>query len=143
MNVGLVGFGFAGKVFHAPVIRAVKGLQLTTIVQRHGPPDPKYGDVTFVRTVEEMLARDIDLVVVATPNTSHHSIARQALLAGKHVVVDKPFTPTLADAEDLVRLAKQQRRIVTVYQDRRYTGDFATVQHVVAEGALGDRKSVV
>ena len=137
LNVGLVGFGFAGKVFHAPVIRAVKGLQLTTIVQRHGPPDPKYADVTFVRSVEDMLARDIDLVVVATPNTSHHPIAKQALLAGKHVVVDKPFTPTLADAEDLVRLAKRQRRIVTVYQDRRYTGDFATVQQVVAEGALG------
>src|ERR1041385_3754719 len=112
LNVGLVGFGFAGKVFHAPVIRAVKGLQLTTIVQRHGPPDPKYADVTFVRSVEDMLAR-------------------------KHVVVDKPFTPTLADAEDLVRLAKRQRRIVTVYQDRRYTGDFATVQQVVAEGGLG------
>lgn len=137
LNVGLVGFGFAGKVFHAPVIRAVQGLQLTTIVQRHGPPDPKYADVEFVRSVDEMLKRPIDLVVVATPNTSHHPIAKQALLAGRHVVVDKPFTPTLAEAEDLVRVAQQQRRIVTVYQDRRYTGDFATVQKVIAEGALG------
>ena len=137
MNVGLVGFGFAGKVFHAPVIRAVDGLRLTTIVQRHGSPDPKYGDVTFVRSVEAMLARDIDLVVVATPNTSHHPIAKQALLAGKHVVVDKPFTPTLAEAEDLVQVAKRQGRLVTVYQDRRYTGDFATLQQVIAEGTLG------
>jgi len=136
-NVGLVGFGFAGKVFHAPVIRAVDGLRLTTIVQRHGPPDPRYPDVEFVHSVDEMLTRKIDLVVVATPNTSHHPIAKQCLLAGRHVVVDKPFTPTPAEALDLVQIAKQQRRIVTVYQDRRYTGDFATVQQVVSEGTLG------
>ena len=137
LNVGLVGFGFAGKVFHAPVIRAVDGLLLTTIVQRHGPSDQRYADVEFVRSVDELLTRKIDLVVVATPNTSHHPIAKQCLLAGRHVVVDKPFTPTLAEAQELVQVAKQQRRIVTVYQDRRYTGDFATVQQVVGEGDLG------
>ena len=137
LNVGLVGFGFAGKVFHAPVIRAVEGLRLSAIVQRHGPTDPKYPDVEFVRSVDELLKREIDLVVVATPNTSHHPIAKQALLAGRHVVVDKPFTTTLAEAQELVQIAKQQRRMVTVYQDRRYTGDFVTVQNVVAEGALG------
>jgi scyllo-inositol 2-dehydrogenase (NADP+) len=119
------------------VIRAVEGLRLSVIVQRHGPPDARYGDVEFVHSVDEMLKRKIDLVVVATPNTSHHPIAKQALLAGRHVVVDKPFTPTLAEAQDLVRIAKQQQRIVTVYQDRRYTGDFATVQQVVSEGTLG------
>lgn len=139
LNVGLVGFGFAGKVFHAPVIRATTGLRLTTIVQRHGAPDPLYKDVEFVRSVDELLTRPIDLVVVATPNTSHHPIAKQCLMAGRHVVVDKPFTTTLAEAEDLVRVAKQQRggRIVSVYQDRRYTGDFATVQKVVSEGVVG------
>jgi len=137
LNVGLVGVGFASKVFHAPVIRAVDGLLLSTIVQRHGPPDPRYPDVEFVRSVDEMLSRKIDLVVVATPNTSHHPITKQCLLAGRHVVVDKPFTPTLGEAQDLVQIAKQQQRIVTVYQDRRYTGDFATVQQVVSEGALG------
>ncbi len=76
-------------------------------------------------------------MVVATPNTSHHAIAKQSLLAGRHVVVDKPFTPTLAEAKDLVQIARQQRRLVTVYQDRRYTGDFVTVQQVVGEGTLG------
>jgi predicted dehydrogenase len=115
----------------------VDGLYLSTIVQRHGPPDPRYPDVEFVRGVDEMLSRKIDLVVVATPNTSHHPIAKQCLLAGRHVVVDKPFTTTLGEAQDLVQTAKQQQRIVTVYQDRRYTGDFATVQQVVSEGALG------
>lgn len=137
ISVGLVGFGFAGKVFHAPVIRAVAGMRLTTIVQRHGPPDPRYDDVEFVRSVDELLKRPIDLVVVATPNISHHPIAKQSLLAGRHVVVDKPFTTTMAEADDLVETAARVQRIVTVYQDRRYTGDFATVQKVVAEGAVG------
>src|SRR3954468_17171860 len=137
IHVGLVGFGFAGKVFHAPVIRAVEGLRLSAIVQRHGPADPKYPEIEFVRSVEELLKREIDLVVVATPNTSHHPIAKQALLAGRHVVVDKPFTTTLAEAQDLVQVSKQQRRIVSVYQDRRYTGDFVTVQKVVADRAVG------
>src|SRR5438093_10166340 len=130
LNVGLVGFGFAGQVFHAPVIRAVPGLRLGAIVQRRGGSD-------FVHSVEDLLARDIDLVVIATPNTSHHPIAKQCLLAGRHVVVDKPFTTTLAEAQDLVQVANQQQRFVSVYQDRRYTGDFATVQQVVGEGALG------
>jgi len=137
LNVGLVGFGFAGRVFHAPVIRAVDGLRLSVIVQRHGPPDPRYPDVEFVHSLDDLLGRKVDLVVVATPNTSHHSIAKRSLLAGRHVVVDKPFTTTLLESQDLVQIAKQQQRIVTVYQDRRYTGDFATVQQVVSEGALG------
>jgi predicted dehydrogenase len=137
LNVGLVGWGFAGKVFHAPVIRAVEGLRLTTIVQRSGAGDPRYPDVEFVRSVDEMLARPIDLVVVGTPNTSHHPIAKQSLLAGRHVVVDKPFTVTVGEAEELVRLAKEKRRVLSVYQERRYTGDCVTVQKVVSDGLLG------
>jgi predicted dehydrogenase len=137
LNVGMVGFGFAGKVFHAPIIRAVEGLRLTTIVQRSGTGDPAYADVAFVRTVDELLTRPIDLVVVATPNTSHHPIAKQSLLARRHVVVDKPFTVTLAEAEELVRLAKAQGRLLSVYQERRYTGDCVTVQKVVSDGLLG------
>ncbi|HMC17998.1 MAG TPA: Gfo/Idh/MocA family oxidoreductase, partial [Gemmatimonadales bacterium] len=137
LNVGLVGFGFAGKVFHAPVIRAVQGLRLTTIVQRHGAPDPRYPDVEFVPSVDELLNRPLDVVVVATSNTSHHPIAKQCLSAGRHVVVDKPFTTTLAEARDLVELARETRRVLSVYQDRRYTGDFVTTQKVLSDGVLG------
>jgi predicted dehydrogenase len=137
LNVGLVGFGFAGKVFHAPVIRAVEGLRLTTIVQRSGEPDARYGAVDFVRDVDDLLTRAIDLVVIATPNTSHHPIAKQCLLAGRHVVIDKPFATTLAEAEALVQLAATQRRILSVYQNRRYVADFVTLQQLLAEGALG------
>src|SRR5437899_10810296 len=105
LNVGLVGFGFAGKIFHAPVIRAVDGLLLTTIVQRHGPPDPRYPDVEFVHSVDEMLKRKLDLVVAATPNTSHHPIGKQCLLAGHHDVHEKPIKPTLAEEKDMRQTA--------------------------------------
>jgi scyllo-inositol 2-dehydrogenase (NADP+) len=141
LNVGLVGFGFAGKVFHAPVIRAVAGLRLSTIVQRSGggadAPDNRYPDVEFVRSVDELLTRPIDLVVIATPNTSHHPIAKQCLLAGRHVVIDKPFATTLAEAEALVHLAAEQQRVLAVYQNRRYIGDFVTLQQLLSERALG------
>ena len=137
LNVGLVGYGFAGRVFHAPVIRAVEGLRLTTIVRRHGTPDPPYAGVEVVPSVNELLTRAIDLVVVATPNPSHHPIAKQCLLAGRHVVVDKPFTTTVAEAEELLRLGKRQRRVISAYQNRRYIGDFVTLRQLLSEGALG------
>ncbi len=139
LNVGLVGFGFAGKTFHAPVIGAVEGLRLTTIVQRHGggAPDPRYADVEFVRSVDELLSRAVDLVVIATPNTSHHPIAKQCLQAGRHVVIDKPFTTTVAEADELVQLAAAQRRVLSIYQNRRYVGDFVTLRALLSQGALG------
>jgi scyllo-inositol 2-dehydrogenase (NADP+) len=138
LNVGLVGFGFAGKVFHAPVIRAVDGLRLTTIVQRHGALDPRYGDVEFVTSVDDLLTRPIDLVVIATPNASHYPIADQCLRAGRHVVIDKPFTTTVVEAEALVQLARQKQRVLSAYQNRRYVGDFLTLQRLLADGVLGD-----
>jgi len=137
LNVGLIGFGFSGKVFHAPVIRAVDGLRLTTIVQRSGTPDPRYADVEFVRSFEELLTRAIELVVIATPNTSHHPIAQQCLLAGRHVVIDKPFTTTLREAAELVQLGAVKRRVLSAYQNRRYVGDFVTLQNLLSEGVLG------
>src|SRR3989454_4917045 len=139
LTVGLVGFGLAGKVFHAPVIRAVEGLCLTAIVRRSGgaAPDPRYGDVEFLRSVDELLTRAIDLVVIATPNTSHHPIAKRCLLAGRHVVVDKPFTTTVAEAEELVQLGNAKARVLSAYQNRRYVGDFATLRKLLSEGVLG------
>ncbi len=137
INVGLVGFGFAGKVFHAPVIGAVDGLRLTTIVRRSGAPDTHPTGVEFVHSVDALLDRAIDLVVIATPNESHHPIARQCLSAGRHVVIDKPFATTTAEAEGLIRLAHTQRRVLSVYHNRRYVGDFVTLQQLLARGALG------
>jgi predicted dehydrogenase len=88
--------------------------------------------------VNELLAdKEIQLCVIATPNDSHFDLARTCLLAGRHVVVDKPLAPTLAEAEELINLAAQQRRLITVYQDRRWDGDFGTVRKLVQSGKLG------
>jgi len=139
IDVGLMGFGLAGRSFHAPVIRAVPGLRLAAILQRSGDEAAKlYPDARIVRSVEELLAiSDIRLIVVATPNDTHHPIARQCLAAGRDVVVDKPLAPTLEEALDLVKFAQERGRLLTVYQNRRYDGDFQAVQQLVASGRLG------
>jgi len=139
VRVGLIGFGLAGQAFHAPVIRGVPGMELACILERRGTrAQGKYPGVRVARTLDELLAdKEIQLCVVATPNDSHYDLARACLLAGRDVVVDKPLAPTLAEAEELVRLAAQQRRLITVYQDRRWDGDFGTVKKLVHAGKLG------
>jgi scyllo-inositol 2-dehydrogenase (NADP+) len=139
IDVGLIGFGLAGRSFHAPVIRAVPGLRLAAILQRSGnEAAEKYPDVRIVRTVEELLAiKEIRLIVIATPNDTHYSLAHQCLSEGRDVLVDKPFTPTLEEAISLAEFAKQQGRVLTVYQNRRYDGDFQAIVQLVAGGALG------
>lgn len=139
IDVGLVGFGFAGRVFHAPIISAVPGLRLRAIVQRSaGDASVLYPQATVVKSVEELLAIDeIRLVVVATPNTSHFGLAKQCLLSGKDVVVDKPFTTTYQEASDLIGLAKQHRRLLTVYQNLRSNGDFRTIRALVEGQRFG------
>jgi predicted dehydrogenase len=139
IEVGLVGFGLAGRAFHAPVIRAVPGLHLAAIVQRSGTEAAeKYPDVRIVRSLDELLSiAAIRLVVIATPNDTHFAFARQCLAAGRDVVVDKPFTTTLEEAVSLVQFAKDANRLLTVYQNRRYDGDFQAVRQLVAAGTLG------
>ena len=139
IEVGLIGFGLAGRAFHAPVIRAVPGMHLAAILQRTGnEAAEKYPDVRIVRNLDELLAiREIQLVVIATPNDTHYSFARQCLAAGRDVVVDKPFTTTVEEAESLVQFAKENGRLITVYQNRRYDGDFQALRKLVAEGTLG------
>jgi scyllo-inositol 2-dehydrogenase (NADP+) len=139
INVGLIGFGLAGRAFHAPVVHAVHGLRLAAIVQRSGSEAGElYPDARIVRSVEELLAiSDIRLVVIATPNDTHYSIARECLAAGRDVVVDKPLTPTLDEARDLIQFAQERGRLLTVYQNRRYDGDFQALHQIVTSGGLG------
>ncbi len=139
IEVGLVGFGLAGRAFHAPVIRAVPGLRLAAILQRSGnEAAEKYPDVRIARSLDELLAmRQLRLVVIATPNDTHYAFARQCLEAGRDVLVDKPFTTTLEEASSLVQLAKKAGRLLTVYQNRRYDGDFQAIRQLVAQGTLG------
>jgi scyllo-inositol 2-dehydrogenase (NADP+) len=139
VRVGLIGFGLAGQAFHAPVIRGVQGMELACILERHGSKaKEKYPEVRVARSLDEVLSdKTINLCVVATPNDTHYSYTKACLEAGRHVVVDKPFTPTMAEAEQLVGLAADRGRLVTVYQDRRWDGEFHTVKDLVKSGALG------
>jgi scyllo-inositol 2-dehydrogenase (NADP+) len=129
----------AAQVFHAPLIRTSAGLRLTHIVQRHGDQAERtYSQAKVVRSLDALLADDsIQLVVVATPNTSHFDIARRALEAGKHVVVDKPFTITSNDADELITLSRTRNRVLSVFHNRRWDGDFLTVTQILSQKLLG------
>ncbi len=139
VNVGLVGYGFAGKVFHAPLIGAVAGLRLTHVassdaakVQRDLP------QTQVVANAQALLAApEIDLVVIATPNQSHFALAQQALVAGKHVVVDKPFVIHASEGEELARLAAARGKVLSVFHNRRWDNDFLTLREVLRSGVLG------
>lgn len=135
--VGLLGFGLAGSVFHAPLIQACEGLRLAAVGSRsfEGKQPP---EGVRCASIDEVLADPgIELIVVATPNDSHASLARQALAAGKHVLVDKPFALRVAEAEELVALAREQDRCLSVFHNRRWDADFLTAQQVIAEDRLG------
>src|ERR1700736_4846855 len=140
IKVGLIGFGLAGQAFHAPVIQAVEGMELACILERRtSQAREKYPNVRLARTMDEFLSDGgIQLCVVATPNDSHFELSRACLAAGWHVVVDKPFAPTLGEAEELVRLAAKAGRLITVYQDRRWDGEFQTLRKIVHSGTLGE-----
>ncbi|MFQ2269283.1 oxidoreductase [Aeromonas enteropelogenes] len=138
LNAALVGYGFAGKTFHAPFLGTTPGLRLSWVVSRDAAkvqadlPDCRVG------SLEEVLSDNtVDLVVIATPNDTHAPLARQALLAGKHVVIDKPFALDLAEAKALVELAEKQQRLLSIFHNRRWDGDFLTVRRLLAEGTLG------
>jgi scyllo-inositol 2-dehydrogenase (NADP+) len=139
VRVGLVGFGLAGQSFHAPIIRSVPGLELACILDRSGSvAQQKYPDVRIARTLEDLLADEqIRLCVIATPNASHFDLSQRCLLAGRDVVIDKPFATNSSDALQLVELAEKNGRLLTVYQNRRLDGDFLTVRKLLASDTLG------
>jgi scyllo-inositol 2-dehydrogenase (NADP+) len=139
IDVGLIGFGLAGRSFHAPVISAVPGLRLAAILQRSGSEAAAaYPEARIVRNLDELLAiPGIRLMVIATPNQTHAPFARQCLAAGRDVVVDKPFATSHEEAASLVEFAQKSGRLLTVYQNRRYDGDFQAIREVVAAGTLG------
>ncbi len=139
LNVALVGYGYVGKTFHAPLIAATPGLALHSVVS--SKPDKVLADfpaATVRADLAEALADPaVELVVVATPNHLHAPQALAALAAGKHVVVDKPFTLTVAEAEDVIAAAKAANRLLSVFHNRRWDADFLTLQRLIGEGVLG------
>src|ERR1700722_3459566 len=119
IRVGLIGYGYAGKIFHAPLIRSVPGLDLTIV----GSSRPEVvredlGEVIVCSPTEVVIHPDVDLVVVASPNDSHYSLASAALRAGKEVVVDKPFTVTVTEARSLHQIAEENGRVISVFHNR-------------------------
>lgn len=125
IRVGLAGYGLAGSVFHAPLIRACDRMRLSAVLTSRAVPE-------CVGSLDELLERS-DLVVVATPNTTHFEIAAAALNAGKHVVVDKPLAVTVDEADRLIALARERRRVLSVFHNRRWDSDFLTVQKVLPQ----------
>lgn len=139
LNVALVGYGFVGKVFHAPLIHATPGLRLHAVVSRDATKVHRDWPDAVVVADPLMAFTDpaVDVVVIASPNASHAPLAMAALGEGKHVVVDKPFTITLHEAHDVVAAASRAGRVVSVFQNRRWDADFLTVQRLVGDGTLG------
>jgi scyllo-inositol 2-dehydrogenase (NADP+) len=139
IGVAVIGFGMAGQLFHAPFVNAVPGLRLDVIVQRKGDEATKaYPKARILRSFDEALADvDVQLVVVATPNETHYALAKQALLAGKHVVIDKPFAPTSEQAKELWKISEERGLVLAPFQNRRWDGDFLTVKKLIEEKAIG------
>ena len=140
LRAGLVGYGFAGQTFHAPVLSAVPGLQLAAIASSQGDKvRADWPGAAVVPDVQALLAVEpaLDLVVVATPNEAHFPVAKAALAAGRHVVVDKPFTLDADQARELAELARAHGKIVSVYQNRRFDSDFLTLKRLLADGKVG------
>jgi scyllo-inositol 2-dehydrogenase (NADP+) len=139
IKVGLIGYGFGGAVFHAPMISAVEGLELSIIyTSNEEKVRLTYPDVQTTTNLNEIWDRsDIELVVISTPNTSHYELARCALEAGKHVVIDKPFVVDITEGQKLIELARKQGKLLSVYQSRRWDSDFQTVRRLLTEEKLG------
>ncbi|KAI1377039.1 NAD(P)-binding protein [Hypoxylon crocopeplum] len=141
LNVGVIGYGMSATIFHIPFITITPSLKLHSILQRN-PKDSAssaphdHPDVRHFTSLGQFLADgDLHVVIITTPPQTHFSIAQQALRAGKHVLVEKPFVPSAAEADILIDLAKEKGRLICVYQNRRWDSDFLTVQRLLAEGS--------
>ena len=133
LNVALCSYGMSGKVFHAPLISAERGLYLHTVLQRNEPTAlADYPQVNIVKDFEEIIVNpDIHLVVVNTPNELHYPMTKAALLAGKHVVVEKPFTLSMDEGNELIALAKRQQKILSVFQNKRLESDHLDTKNII------------
>ncbi|PLB94655.1 oxidoreductase, partial [Klebsiella pneumoniae] len=139
INIALIGYGFVGKTFHAPLIRSVPGLNLAFVASRDEEKVKRdLPDVTVIASPEAAVQHpDVDLVVIASPNATHAPLARLALNAGKHVVVDKPFTLDMQEARELIALAEEKQRLLSVFHNRRWDSDYLGIRQMIEQGTLG------
>jgi scyllo-inositol 2-dehydrogenase (NADP+) len=139
IQTALLSYGMSGEIFHAPLIAAHGGFKLSRIVQRKTPTaQRRYPSVSVVNDLDAVLRDDeIELVVVNTPNETHYDFTVRVLEAGKHAIVEKPFSVTTREADALINLAQKKSRVLTVFQNRRWDGDFLTLKQVVAQKLVG------
>ena len=141
MKVGLIGFGLAGKVFHAPHIEACEGLELSYIVSsRKEEIKSIYPNVTVLTSADELFAKEIDLVVIATPNDTHVDLATRAINQNINVIIDKPFTPSLDESRQIIDLAKSKNVVISSFHNRRFDGDFLTIKKLINDNSIGEIK---
>lgn len=141
-KVGLIGFSIGGHVFHAPFIASNPNLELYKVTARKEEQQKmlaeRYPDAIGVLSADDIIQdSEVDIVVVATSNDVHYSLTKAALQAGKHVIVEKPFTNTAAEADELIALAKEKDLLLSVHHNARFHSDFKTIQKVLAGGRLG------
>jgi scyllo-inositol 2-dehydrogenase (NADP+) len=139
IHVGILSFGMSGKVFHAPMLHVNSGYVIDKIMQRSGNSAlEQYPYVQIVRDIDDILQDpSIDLVLVNTPDHTHYDFTYRALEAGKHVVVEKPFVLDVKEGEELIELAGKKKKVLTVFQNRRWEGDFLTVRSIIDQKMLG------
>jgi len=140
IRVGMVGYGMAAQVMHLPFITTMKEYRLISVLERHHRhSQERYPYVSVVQTIEEMLSNpEIDLIVISTPNDTHFEYTQKALAAGKHVVLEKPFTIHSQEGKVLIESAKKANRVLSVFHNRRYVNDFLTIKKILRESLLGD-----
>lgn len=142
IGVGVVGYGYAGRVFHCPLITQIEGLRLVAVssrdAQRREQARQQWNVRTYAQPEELLSDEQVQLVVIATPHHTHHALGKMALQAGKHVVIDKPFTITTAEADDLIHEAWKRNLLLSVFHNRRWDWDYLTVRKVMEEGLLGE-----
>jgi scyllo-inositol 2-dehydrogenase (NADP+) len=139
IKTALLSFGMSGKVFHAPFIELHSGFKLMGAWERSAKNIQQiYPQTKSYTSIEEILNdKDVELVIINTPTYTHYDYAKQALLAGKHIIVEKAFTTTVKEAEELKELSIQQNKKIGVFQNRRWDSDFKTVQKIIKEGLVG------
>ncbi|MBL7715585.1 MAG: Gfo/Idh/MocA family oxidoreductase [Bdellovibrionales bacterium] len=142
VKVGLIGYGLSGRVFHAPFLKKLPEFQVTQVFSsrekevRFDFPDAS--KTKLAASVDDLLKSDVDLVVITSPNTEHYSQAKAALQLGKHVLLEKPFVAKLSEAEELMALAEQKKKVLSVFHNRRFDGDFIWMKEALRGGRFGD-----
>ncbi|MCK3658075.1 oxidoreductase [Pasteurellaceae bacterium Pebbles2] len=139
LNVAIAGSGYSARLFHIPFLKANPAFQVKKVYERSTNRAAEWlPEVKIVREFEQLLSEDIDLVIITTPNQTHYDMVKQAILAKKHVLVEKPLVATSAQATELITLAQANNVVLYVYQNRRWDSHIATAKQILAQNLLGE-----